>query len=326
VSQSDVESNFEISDDEGATLSPIEMEHILGINRQGFQEAAGYKKNDQEEGADPADQRQETNNDPEPSATHDRSGSKRPASRDGIRGERDDCHENGDGDDQKPKKRRRQLDDEEDDYSKRFACPFYKHNPQKYGNRTCVGPGWISVSRVKFVIFLPPYSHGRSLTGFYREHIYRRHSLPAFQCNRCFEDFPDESPLQDHNRQISQCVARAPEEKPEGISRSQADMLKKRGRKSATGPERWREIYRIIFPTEHGIPSPCKKPRRCLLPNITIDRTCLQIMMRKQTNWHGLILLMSSDSNDFSQKSFPDALGKKLLASSQRKLDKWMPH
>jgi hypothetical protein len=32
----------------------------------------------------------------------------------------------------------------------RFACPFYKHNPVRYGtSRSCVGPGWKSVHRVK---------------------------------------------------------------------------------------------------------------------------------------------------------------------------------
>ena len=34
--------------------------------------------------------------------------------------------------------------------SQRFACPFYKHNPAQYENsRSCVGPGWTTVHRVK---------------------------------------------------------------------------------------------------------------------------------------------------------------------------------
>jgi hypothetical protein len=34
--------------------------------------------------------------------------------------------------------------------SQRFACPFYKHNPARYENsRSCVGPGWKTVHRVK---------------------------------------------------------------------------------------------------------------------------------------------------------------------------------
>jgi len=32
----------------------------------------------------------------------------------------------------------------------RLACPYYKRNPQKYmGNRSCVGPGWTTVHRIK---------------------------------------------------------------------------------------------------------------------------------------------------------------------------------
>lgn len=34
--------------------------------------------------------------------------------------------------------------------SPRFACPFYKHNPARYEtSRSCVGPGWKTVHRVK---------------------------------------------------------------------------------------------------------------------------------------------------------------------------------
>jgi hypothetical protein len=32
----------------------------------------------------------------------------------------------------------------------RFACPFAKRYPEKYGSvRTCLGPGWMDVHRVK---------------------------------------------------------------------------------------------------------------------------------------------------------------------------------
>lgn len=33
----------------------------------------------------------------------------------------------------------------------RFACPYFKRSPEKYMNdRTCVGPGWLTVHRVKY--------------------------------------------------------------------------------------------------------------------------------------------------------------------------------
>jgi hypothetical protein len=33
--------------------------------------------------------------------------------------------------------------------SLRFACPFFKHNPEKNPNSACRGPGWAKVSRIK---------------------------------------------------------------------------------------------------------------------------------------------------------------------------------
>jgi hypothetical protein len=32
---------------------------------------------------------------------------------------------------------------------RKFACPFFKHDPQMYQVRTCQGPGWESVHRIK---------------------------------------------------------------------------------------------------------------------------------------------------------------------------------
>ncbi|XEU99821.1 hypothetical protein FSHL1_005108 [Fusarium sambucinum] len=57
----------------------------------------------------------------------------------------------GDGDDgssgRNPHKKRR-LENEKT--NPRFACPFFKHSPTKFiGERSCCGPGWINVQRVK---------------------------------------------------------------------------------------------------------------------------------------------------------------------------------
>ena len=63
---------------------------------------------------------------------------------------------------------KKDVDDDDDDNSfrhdypndwiigstARYACPFFKRNPQKYGSRSaCSGPGWESVSRVKYVTY-----------------------------------------------------------------------------------------------------------------------------------------------------------------------------
>lgn len=39
---------------------------------------------------------------------------------------------------------------------KKFACPFSRHDPAKYKSvKTCCGPGWETVHRVKYAISLP---------------------------------------------------------------------------------------------------------------------------------------------------------------------------
>lgn len=57
-----------------------------------------------------------------------------------------------DQDDNGPNKRRRVsiTTTEDSDGGPRFACPFYKHDPNRYRNRrTCPGPGWPTVHRMK---------------------------------------------------------------------------------------------------------------------------------------------------------------------------------
>ena len=45
------------------------------------------------------------------------------------------------------------LNDLADDQSKRLACPFFKKDPRQYqgGSRSCSGPGWFTVHRIKCV-------------------------------------------------------------------------------------------------------------------------------------------------------------------------------
>lgn len=71
-----------------------------------------------------------------------------------------------------PSRTRKDSYDDQDDYgdghggkrqrlegpegnSKKFACPFFKNNPRKYGVvRSCMGPGWPSAHRVKSVFMI----------------------------------------------------------------------------------------------------------------------------------------------------------------------------
>lgn len=67
--------------------------------------------------------------------------------------QKDDRSANG-GNDGDPSKRKK-LDSDAQLHSnilRKFACPFYQHNPQKNSSRrSCRGPGWPSVHRVKYI-------------------------------------------------------------------------------------------------------------------------------------------------------------------------------
>ena len=47
------------------------------------------------------------------------------------------------------------LNDFADDQSQRLACPFFKKDPRQYqgGSRSCSGPGWFTVHRIKYVSY-----------------------------------------------------------------------------------------------------------------------------------------------------------------------------
>lgn len=64
----------------------------------------------------------------------------------------DEGEDDGDeGDDNRSRKdRNKKAKMINDDTRLRFACPYYKHDPQRFkDHRTCLGPGWPDVHRVK---------------------------------------------------------------------------------------------------------------------------------------------------------------------------------
>ncbi|UZP35043.1 hypothetical protein NXS19_002859 [Fusarium pseudograminearum] len=122
----------------------------------------------------------------------------------------------------------------------RFACPFFKHNPTKFiDERSCCGPGWTNVQRVK-------------------EHIFRKHGPPEFQCSRCFADFESHSRLEEHRRSKVACEVRDRPSSPPHVDEGTMQLLKQR--KKSTNPlteiDKWYTVYKIIFPHETQVPSP----------------------------------------------------------------------
>jgi len=127
--------------------------------------------------------------------------------------------------------------------TRRFACPFAKHNPAEFKNvKTCCGPGWNDVHRVK-------------------EHVYRRHSLKN-ACNRCFEFFKDPKSLKEHQRTDPPCKVKK-DAPTDIISEKEEDLLRTRAKAGSSAEANWQEMYRIIFPADARVPSPCKPHPTC---------------------------------------------------------------
>jgi hypothetical protein len=137
----------------------------------------------------------------------------------------------------------------------RFACPFFKHDPQLYSRRrSCPGPGWPTVHRMKYMGMTPL---SPTPTNSDREHLYRAHAQPI-QCPRCYKVVETDADLFDHLRG-EPCEVSAPQA-IEGISREQLKVLRKRAAPCRLEEEKWRDVYRLLYPTvlETEIPSPCK--------------------------------------------------------------------
>ncbi|KAK3683381.1 hypothetical protein B0T22DRAFT_411359 [Podospora appendiculata] len=120
--------------------------------------------------------------------------------------------------------------------SRKFACPFSKHDPERYKSvKTCCGPGWTDVHRVK-------------------EHIYRRHSMKGI-CPRCLERFENDDDLKSHQRAETPCRL-VKVKAPSGfINDDQEKQLHARAKANWSEDEKWQAMYRIIFPDATKVPS-----------------------------------------------------------------------
>lgn len=167
--------------------------------------------------------------------------------------------EENDGDGRRKKPRKTGPDSKSG--GRKFACPYFKRNPKKYGKWTsCPGPGWDEVHRVKCVPCCR-HSKPRKMLTMARTHLYRRHALPI-QCPRCWEVFKADNELQSHLQQDPPCTIQGNRMLHEGFTKDQEKKLRSRKKTHGdmTDEEKWREIYLILFPDDDpsSIPSPCK--------------------------------------------------------------------
>ncbi|KAK7413068.1 hypothetical protein QQX98_008076 [Neonectria punicea] len=156
-------------------------------------------------------------------------------------GEDDDDGDDDDG--SRKNKNTKKAKTINDDTRLRFACPYYKRDPQRFkDHRTCLGPGWTDVHRVK-------------------EHLRRSHSLPPHQCHRCCRYFDKDDQLKSHQRSAKPCPIKDPKtvcrDLTDGYDQEQGKKLQKRVQK--TSEEKWKEWYCILFEVDldsSDIPSP----------------------------------------------------------------------
>jgi hypothetical protein len=95
----------------------------------------------------------------------------------------------------------------------------------------------------------------RAYINQYREHVYRNHLLPIM-CLRCSETFETEKELREHSQSEATCPVRKSDR--EGCSKQQwIEIRSQKDIRSKTGVEKWKGMYRILFP-DQKIPSPCK--------------------------------------------------------------------
>ncbi|GAB1318649.1 metalloendopeptidase [Madurella fahalii] len=154
---------------------------------------------------------------------------------------RDQSGDGGDDVDDGDNRRRKRPRTESSDEPRRFACPYYKRNPKRYSKWTsCPGPGWDEVHRVK-------------------AHLYRRHALPL-QCPRCWEPFRADCAFREHLQQDPPCTVQTDQKFLDGFTKEQEKMLRsrKKVRPGMTEAEKWREVYKILFPDDdfNTMPSP----------------------------------------------------------------------
>jgi hypothetical protein len=90
-----------------------------------------------------------------------------------------------------------------------------------------------------------------------KQHIYRQHRIPVY-CPRCKQNFKDEQSLEEHLTQSLVREVVSKDNVPEGFNAKQEMMLHKKEHKPNESQEqKWIAIYRILFPDDQDIPSPC---------------------------------------------------------------------
>ncbi|KAI1156454.1 hypothetical protein F4825DRAFT_404087 [Nemania diffusa] len=109
-------------------------------------------------------------------------------------------------------------------------------------SKSCMPPGYTSISRLK-------------------EHLNRCHTQPKNQCNRCHETFKSADGLAAHQRSQVTCNVSHARSPPGIMTTDQWDAVRSRKQSNMSTEEKWKSIYRILFPDDSYVPSPYKDER-----------------------------------------------------------------
>ncbi|KAK7747709.1 hypothetical protein SLS62_008955 [Diatrype stigma] len=106
------------------------------------------------------------------------------------------------------------------------------------------------------------------------EHLYRNHSLPI-SFPRCHEPFSTELDRDSLVRSSERCEIGEPTDSAQGFNATQRDLLKsrRRGYKQMSEPQKWREVYFILFPDTrpNDVPSPYYEFKTTTDPGHPVD-------------------------------------------------------
>ncbi|KAF5013348.1 hypothetical protein FDECE_651 [Fusarium decemcellulare] len=139
-----------------------------------------------------------------------------------------------------------------------FACPFHKRDPETYGTKSCIGPGW-TIPRLKSVL-------ARVFEAI---------------CGRCFAEFETADQYANHLRSEIPCFKVAGTPSSDTIDELQKAQIQKRLPKKSS-LEKWNIIYRIIFSLGPGdaIPSPYQDTEQLAGPSLEAFEGYLTNRMR----------------------------------------------
>ncbi|KAH7064475.1 hypothetical protein BKA63DRAFT_572376 [Paraphoma chrysanthemicola] len=123
----------------------------------------------------------------------------------------------------------------------KLLCPYYlRYGTAGVTGKSCNNNGFPSTHRLK-------------------EHLYRKHGVPI-SCPRCHEIFQKQDTRDAHLQSDRICATKpdTPNSNPNLLTRQQKEDLKRKPRSNGEvdEEERFRGIYRILFPDQLDIPSP----------------------------------------------------------------------